>query len=105
MYTLAVLAGHIQFDDPGFAYFCSDMMISGMEKAGIDHEVLLNTYIRAINLCIEDRPSDLTVGVHVCRGNFTVSFEFALHIFPPFIFTLYLRAVYISVRGVMIVSP
>jgi hypothetical protein len=45
-------------------------MISGMEKAGLDHEALLDTYIRAINVCVKDRPADLTVGVHMCRGNF-----------------------------------
>ena len=77
-----VYTGHIQFDDPTFAYFCSEAMISGMTNAGVDHEALLDTYIRAINLCIKDRPTDLTVGVHVCRGNFTVSFWHASRIFP-----------------------
>ena len=47
-------------------------MISGMEKAGVDHEALLDIYIRAINVCVQDRPKDLRVGVHMCRGNFTV---------------------------------
>jgi len=61
---------HIQFDDPTFCYFCSESMISGMEKAGVDHEALLDTYIRAINVCIQGRPTDLTVSVHLCRGNF-----------------------------------
>lgn len=64
---------HVQIDDPTFCYFCSlDPMISGMEKAGVDHEALLDTYIRAINLCTQDRPKDLTVGLHMCRGNFRV---------------------------------
>ena len=47
-------------------------MISGMEDAGVDHEALLNTYIRAINVCTKDRPNDLTISVHLCRGNFKV---------------------------------
>jgi methionine synthase II (cobalamin-independent) len=72
---VAVPIGHIQFDDPTFAYFCSEAMILGMKRAHVDHEALLDTYIRAINLCVEDRPSDMTVGLHVCRGNFTVSFD------------------------------
>lgn len=66
------LPGHIQFDDPTFCYFCSESMIAGMEKAGVDHEALLDTYIRAINVCVEGRPADLTVGVHMCRGNYKV---------------------------------
>ncbi|KAL0951278.1 hypothetical protein HGRIS_007989 [Hohenbuehelia grisea] len=61
---------HIQFDDPTFCYFCNDAMISGMEEAGVNHEALLTTYIRAINVCVRDRPGDLTVSVHLCRGNF-----------------------------------
>jgi hypothetical protein len=47
-------------------------MIAGMEKAGVDHEALLDTYIRAINVCTQGRPNDLTIGVHMCRGNFKV---------------------------------
>ncbi|PPQ70490.1 hypothetical protein CVT26_013997 [Gymnopilus dilepis] len=61
---------HIQIDDPTFCYFCSEFMISGMEKAAVDHEALLDTYIRAINVVTEGRPSDLTVSVHMCRGNY-----------------------------------
>ena len=44
-----------------------------MEEAGVDHQALLDTYIRAINVCVKDRPADLQVSVHLCRGNFKVS--------------------------------
>jgi len=47
-------------------------MISDMQKAAVDHEALLETYIRAINIITDGRPDDLTVSVHTCRGNFTV---------------------------------
>ena len=47
-------------------------MIIGMEKAGVDHEALLDTYIRATNIITQGRPDDLTIGVHMCRGNFKV---------------------------------
>jgi methionine synthase II (cobalamin-independent) len=57
-------------------------MIAGMEKAGVDHEALLDTYIRAINVITQGRPEDLTISVHMCRGNFKVawtgSFQFLL---------------------------
>ncbi|KAJ7783714.1 hypothetical protein DFH07DRAFT_864652 [Mycena maculata] len=69
---------NIQLDDPTFCYFCNDDMINGMEAAGVDHEALLNTYIRAINLCTQDRPGqDLNIGLHMCRGNFTGGIHFA----------------------------
>lgn len=49
-------------------------MIKGMEEKGIDHEALLNTYIQTYNKILEGRPEDMTVGLHLCRGNFKVSF-------------------------------
>jgi methionine synthase II (cobalamin-independent) len=69
------MEGHIQIDDPTFCYFCSESMITGMEKAGVDHKALLDTYIRAINVCVQDRPVDLRVSVHLCRGNFKVCLD------------------------------
>ncbi|KAJ7630874.1 hypothetical protein FB45DRAFT_833672 [Roridomyces roridus] len=68
---------NIQFDDPTFAFFCNDDMIKDMEAAGVDHEALLDTYIRAINLCTMDRPQDLNIGLHMCRGNFTGGMHFS----------------------------
>ncbi|KAI0778282.1 UROD/MetE-like protein [Trametes elegans] len=59
----------IQFDDPGFCFFCSDAMISSMEAAGADYETLLDTYIKVYNAVTADRPADLITGVHTCRGN------------------------------------
>ena len=66
------ITGNIQFDDPLLAYFCAESMISGMEERGIDHEALLDTYIRAYNDCLKGRPKDMNVGLHLCRGNFKV---------------------------------
>ena len=67
-----VPVGHIQIDDPTFCFFCNEKMIAQMEAAGVDHEALLDTYIRAINICTAERPNDLTISVHMCRGNFKV---------------------------------
>ncbi|KAF7347889.1 Methionine vitamin-b12 [Mycena venus] len=68
---------NIQLDDPTFCYFCNDDMITGMEAAGVDHEALLDTYIRAINICTVDRPQDLHIGLHMCRGNFRGGIHFS----------------------------
>ena len=65
--------GNIQFDDPLLAYFCAESMIKGMEERGIDHDALLDTYIKTYNDCLKGRPEDMTVGLHLCRGNFRVS--------------------------------
>ncbi|KAJ3473476.1 hypothetical protein NLI96_g12983 [Meripilus lineatus] len=61
---------NIQIDDPSFCFFCAETMISAMEKAGIDHEAMLDFYIGKYNDLLRGRPKDLTVGVHMCRGNF-----------------------------------
>ncbi|KAF8898815.1 hypothetical protein BD779DRAFT_1432032 [Infundibulicybe gibba] len=68
---------HIQIDDPTFCYFCSEDMIAGMELAQVDHAALLDTYIRAINVCTQNRPRDLNIGVHMCRGNFKGGVHFS----------------------------
>ncbi|KAJ7092659.1 hypothetical protein C8R44DRAFT_646581 [Mycena epipterygia] len=67
---------NIQMDDPTFSYFCNDDTIEGMEAAGVDSEALLNTYIRAINVCTVDRPDDLNMCLHICRGNFNNGMHF-----------------------------
>ena len=63
---------NIQFDDQTFAFFCADTMIDAMEEAGIDSEKLFDMYINVYNDILKDRPADLTVGIHSCRGNFKV---------------------------------
>ncbi|TFK56985.1 UROD/MetE-like protein [Heliocybe sulcata] len=61
---------NLQFDDPLLAYFCAESMIKGMTEVGVDHEALLNTYVKLYNDCLRDRPADMTIGLHLCRGNF-----------------------------------
>ncbi|KAL6299977.1 hypothetical protein BKA93DRAFT_819683 [Sparassis latifolia] len=68
---------NIQFDDPILAYFCGDSMLSGMEERGIDYVGLLNTYIGTYNKCLEGRPTDMTIGIHLCRGNFRHGMHFS----------------------------
>ncbi|KAH9949136.1 hypothetical protein B0H21DRAFT_729685 [Amylocystis lapponica] len=68
---------NIQFDDPLLAYFCAESMLTGMEARGIDHAALLETYVRAYNDCLKGRPADMTVGLHLCRGNFKDGVHFS----------------------------
>ena len=70
-----MLIGNIQFDDPTFAFFCSEYMITSMEERKIDHEALMDSYIRMYNEILVDKPSDLNVGVHMCRGNYVEGFQ------------------------------
>ncbi|KAF7306865.1 Methionine vitamin-b12 [Mycena indigotica] len=61
---------NIQFDDPTFCFLCNEGTLRDMQLVGDDSQALLDTYIRAINLCTKGRPQDLTIGLHMCRGNF-----------------------------------
>ncbi|KAH8808005.1 hypothetical protein F5884DRAFT_673933 [Xylogone sp. PMI_703] len=61
---------NVQIDDPNLAYFCSEKMIAGFKEAGEDVDALFDAYIKLYNDCLSSRPSDMHVGVHLCRGNF-----------------------------------
>ncbi|KIK70913.1 hypothetical protein GYMLUDRAFT_32996 [Collybiopsis luxurians FD-317 M1] len=61
---------NIQIDDPTFAFFCYEPTIAGMKAEGLDPDEILDTYIRATNYCTKDRPKDLRIGLHMCRGNY-----------------------------------
>ncbi|RVX69847.1 hypothetical protein B0A52_05681 [Exophiala mesophila] len=71
---------NVQFDDPGLAYFCSKSFRDGW-AADADNigtvDELLDAYIKLYNDCLVDRPNDLHVGVHLCRGNFIGGRHFA----------------------------
>jgi 5-methyltetrahydropteroyltriglutamate--homocysteine methyltransferase len=61
---------YIQLDDTNLAYLCDPKMRQGAVERGDDPDELPRTYAALINSVIDDRPADLTVGVHLCRGNF-----------------------------------
>lgn len=68
---------NVTIDDPNLAYFCSEKMLQGFKDAGEDSEALLDSYIKLYNDCLAARPSDLHVGLHLCRGNFAYSRHFS----------------------------
>lgn len=61
---------YLQLDDTNLAYLCDPKMRRGAIERGDDPDELPRTYAALINAAIEDRPADLIVGVHLCRGNF-----------------------------------
>lgn len=52
-------------------------MLAGFKNDGEDSEALFDSYIKLYNDCLATRPSDLHVGVHLCRGNFVGSRHFS----------------------------
>lgn len=61
---------YLQIDDVNFAYLCDPKMREGARKIGEDPDKLPALYARLINDCIKDRPADMAVCTHLCRGNF-----------------------------------
>lgn len=68
---------NVQIDDPLLAYFCDVSMLEGLRKDNDDPDALLDAYIKLYNNCLAARPKDLTVGLHLCRGNFRHSIHFS----------------------------
>ncbi|HEY0518623.1 MAG TPA: 5-methyltetrahydropteroyltriglutamate--homocysteine S-methyltransferase, partial [Ilumatobacteraceae bacterium] len=61
---------YIQLDDTNLAYLCDPKMRAGAVERGDDPNELPRTYAALINDALRGRPDDLTVGIHLCRGNF-----------------------------------
>jgi 5-methyltetrahydropteroyltriglutamate--homocysteine methyltransferase len=61
---------YLQFDDTVWAYLCSQKELDLAKQRGDDPSGLQQTYARVINEAIKDRPADMTITTHVCRGNF-----------------------------------
>lgn len=61
---------YIQMDDTNLAYLCDPKMRAEAIERGDDPNQLPHAYAALINSVIDGRPEDLTVGVHLCRGNF-----------------------------------
>jgi 5-methyltetrahydropteroyltriglutamate--homocysteine methyltransferase len=64
---------YLQIDDVNFAYLCDPKMREGARKIGEDPDKLPALYANLINACIEERPANMAVCTHLCRGNFRSS--------------------------------
>jgi 5-methyltetrahydropteroyltriglutamate--homocysteine methyltransferase len=61
---------YLEIDDVNFAYLCDPKMREGAKKIGEDPDKLPALYAKLINECIKDRPANMAVCTHLCRGNF-----------------------------------
>ena len=65
---------YLQMDDIFFAYLCDPNHRTTRMKFGEDPDELIEKYAWMLNEAIKDRPKDMTVGMHLCRGNFKSNF-------------------------------
>ncbi len=61
---------YLQLDDITFAYLCDPQIQAKCRANGDDPVALPATYARVINESLRDKPADMTVTIHTCRGNF-----------------------------------
>ena len=61
---------YVQLDDTNLAYLCDPKMREGARGRGDDPDWLPHRYASLINASIAGRPRDMTVCIHLCRGNF-----------------------------------
>jgi 5-methyltetrahydropteroyltriglutamate--homocysteine methyltransferase len=64
---------YLQFDDTSLAYLNDPNQRKMMSDRGEDAEHLHESYIRHINEALADKPDDMTITTHMCRGNFRSS--------------------------------
>jgi 5-methyltetrahydropteroyltriglutamate--homocysteine methyltransferase len=66
---------YLQLDDVSLAYLCDEEMRARGREQGDDPEAQLALSVKLIRATLRDRPRDLTVCTHLCRGNFRSSWR------------------------------
>src|SRR5438477_2549526 len=61
---------YVQLDEVAVAILCDPAARAKVKAAGEDPDRLVELYIGAINEAVKNRPKGMTLGVHVCRGNY-----------------------------------
>ncbi|HXX86601.1 MAG TPA: 5-methyltetrahydropteroyltriglutamate--homocysteine S-methyltransferase [Casimicrobiaceae bacterium] len=61
---------YLQLDDTNLAYLCDEKMREGARQRGDDPNELPRRYARLINAAIAGHSPEMTICVHLCRGNF-----------------------------------
>jgi len=65
---------YLQLDEVNLAYLCDPALRKTIADRGEDPATLPATYAGMINAAIADIPLDMTITMHLCRGNFRSSF-------------------------------
>jgi 5-methyltetrahydropteroyltriglutamate--homocysteine methyltransferase len=64
---------YLQLDEVNLAYLCDPEQRQMLRDRGDDPERLPAIYAGMINTAIADRPADMAITMHLCRGNFRSS--------------------------------
>ncbi|MCR5756747.1 MAG: 5-methyltetrahydropteroyltriglutamate--homocysteine S-methyltransferase [Selenomonas sp.] len=61
---------YLQLDDTSWGEFCDAEKRRAYEERGLDLDKIAVEYVKMINLALEAKPADMTITMHICRGNF-----------------------------------
>jgi 5-methyltetrahydropteroyltriglutamate--homocysteine methyltransferase len=61
---------YLQLDDTSWGALCSTEKREEMLAQGVDPDQLSTTYMKLINEAVAVRPDDMTITMHICRGNY-----------------------------------
>ena len=61
---------YLQLDDTSWGEFCSAEKRKAYAERGIDVDEIGRKYVYVLNKVLEAKPEDMTITMHICRGNF-----------------------------------
>ncbi len=60
---------YLQLDEVPLALLCDEKIRALAKSEGDDPDKLVTRYIGVLNRAVAGRPADMTIGMHLCRGN------------------------------------
>jgi 5-methyltetrahydropteroyltriglutamate--homocysteine methyltransferase len=60
---------YLQIDDTNLPFLCDPKLRDNVKRIGEDPDALPRLYVDMMNSALRDAPDDLTVCMHMCRGN------------------------------------
>ena len=61
---------YVQLDEVAVALLCDPAICDELKRSGSNPDALVDLYIASINQAVSKCPANVTIGVHMCRGNF-----------------------------------
>ena len=63
-------ATYLQIDEVPLAMLCDPLVRQMVQAAGDDPAQLIDDYVNLLNAAVVQRPSSMTMAMHLCRGNY-----------------------------------
>ncbi|GGH84743.1 5-methyltetrahydropteroyltriglutamate--homocysteine methyltransferase [Pullulanibacillus pueri] len=68
---------YLQLDDTAWAHLCSEEQKEQLRAKGLEPDKVRATFAQLINDAVADKPGDMKITMHICRGNFRSTFMFS----------------------------